>query len=86
MERRSKPVVKKMVMRKIELPLVDLLENKRKIDLLSNEAPFIIPEYIKNNLKHQLRPYQNQALVNLDWTQRQPLADYQYNQHLTLLR
>lgn len=82
MERGTKLMAKKKVMRKIELPLVDLLENKRKIDLLSNEKPFIIPEYIKGNLKHQLRPYQNQALVNLDWTQRQPLADYQYNQLL----
>lgn len=69
-------------MRKIELPLVNLLEGKRRIDLLSNEKPFIIPEYIKDNLKHQLRPYQNQALVNLDWTQHQSSADDQYNQLL----
>lgn len=43
MERGTKLMAKKKVMRKIELPLVDLLENKRKIDLLSNEKPFIIP-------------------------------------------
>ncbi|MFC6253342.1 DEAD/DEAH box helicase family protein [Secundilactobacillus hailunensis] len=73
---------KKRVLREIELPLVDLLENKQKIDLLSDEEPFIIPGYIKNNLKHQLRPYQEQALVNLDWTQHQASADYQYNQLL----
>lgn len=69
MERETKSVAKKTVMRKIKLPLVDLLEEKRKIDTFSNKNPFIIPGYIKANLKHKLRPYQNHALFNLDWTQ-----------------
>lgn len=72
----------KKVVRKIELPLVNLLKKKQEIDLLSDETPFLLPEYIKANLKHQLRPYQVEALSNLDWTQHQPTADDQYNQLL----
>ena len=82
MERETKSVAKKTVMRKIKLPLVDLLEEKRKIDTFSNKNPFIIPGYIKANLKHKLRPYQNHALFNLDWTQHNSAADYKYNQLL----
>lgn len=73
---------KKKNVRKIELPLVKLLDEKNQMDLFKNERTFFVPEYIKDNLKHTLRPYQEQALSNLDWTQRQPLADYQYKQLL----
>jgi len=81
----------KKKLRKIELPLVDLLDKKNELAFLQNEngaevpsteTGFITPDYLKDNLKHRLRPYQEQALVNLDWTQRQVTANYQYNQLL----
>jgi len=81
----------KKKIRKIELPLVDLLDKKDELSFLKNEdrveipiteTGFVTPDYLKDNLKHRLRPYQEKALVNLDWTQRQITADYQYNQLL----
>lgn len=36
--------------------------------------------YIDENLKHTLRQYQQAALFHLDWSQRQPNANKEYNQ------
>lgn len=36
--------------------------------------------YIDENLKHTLRQYQQTALFYLDWSQRQPNANEEYNQ------
>ena len=36
--------------------------------------------YIDENLKHTLRQYQQAALFHLDWSQRQPNANEEYNQ------
>lgn len=63
--------------KEIELPLVESLKN---IDLFDNTNVFYeIPDYILNNLKHNLRYYQKNALMNLDWTQKQEDVNQRYS-------
>ena len=73
-------MVKKQTVKQLELPLIKQLEN---IDLFDKTNVFqTLPAYLIDNLKHHLRDYQQGALRNLDWTQRQENANYQYNQLL----
>lgn len=63
--------------KEIELPLVDSLQH---IDLFDKTNVFYeIPDYILNNLKHHLRNYQKNALMDLDWTQKQKDVNQRYN-------
>lgn len=55
---------------KREFALIDESTRRSKISLLSNEDMGLVPQYVFENLKHKLRPYQRQALFNLNWTQR----------------
>lgn len=55
--------------RKIELPLIDKLNDETSLKLFDDGNMIEIPNFVKNNLKHKLRPYQEQALINLAWTQ-----------------
>lgn len=52
----------------LKFPLVDQAEHAEK-DLF--QGIWAIPEYITNNLAHTLRPYQNKALSNYNYTQTQ---------------
>lgn len=65
------------------LPLLEELEQVKTPGLMASaESNFILPEYIKANLKHELRPYQVEAIFNLNWAQRQPDANLKYKQLL----
>lgn len=77
--------------RTIELPLVQKLESILNLDLdfdfegssqAKKAVEFKTPKYIEENLKHKLRPYQEKALFNLNWTQQQKEADFDYKQLL----
>lgn len=49
-------------------------------DLLEVEQiPYEIPHYIKENLGHDLRPYQEEALLHLIYTQQSTSANIAYN-------
>ena len=73
-------MVKKQIVKQLELPLIEQLKN---VDLFDKTNVFqTLPAYLIDNLKHHLRDYQQGALRNLDWTQRQENANYQYNQLL----
>ncbi|WP_441002023.1 DEAD/DEAH box helicase family protein (plasmid) [Lactiplantibacillus plantarum] len=54
-------------------------------DFLKNDEPrhsFVYPDYIKHNLKHQLRDYQKQSLYNLNYTQKDDHVASRFNQLL----
>lgn len=74
-------MAKKKQVVKREFALIDESNRKSEISLFSSDeniAP--VPQYVFENLKHQLRPYQKQALFNLNWTQRD--ADNNKYNHL----
>ncbi|MGR8831402.1 DEAD/DEAH box helicase family protein [Leuconostoc citreum] len=70
--------------RGLVLPIVHEI-NDYTSDFLKNDEPrhaFVYPDYIKHNLKHQLRDYQKQALYNLNYTQKDATVDTRFNQLL----
>lgn len=60
-----------------KLPLLETLNNA---ELFNVNDYMQIPDYIIDNLKHNLRSYQKAALQNLDRTLRMDNADQLYNQ------
>ena len=70
--------MQKKTIKKREFPLIEVLNKEKNIRLgLSRE--YYLSADITDNLKHKLRPYQKNAMFNLDWTQNQKNADYLYN-------
>lgn len=64
-------MAKKKQVVKREFALIDESNRKSEISLFSSDEKIApVPQYVFENLKHQLRPYQKQALFNLNWTQR----------------
>lgn len=69
-------MAKKKEALKREFVLLNESKDRLGISLFSSgdeAAP--VPEYVFENLKHELRPYQKQALFNLNWTQRDSASD-----------
>lgn len=80
-------MAKKKVLKQIELPLIKRIDQafSSLFDVDTYRAPdkpFEIPAYLTDNLRHHLRPYQKQALINLDWTQRRSEHTPDYRQLL----
>ena len=73
------PRKKKDVVEKIELPLLSALNST---DIFSQQQYKMdhLPLYISDNMKHQLRPYQLDALSHLDTVRHMKAADSLYNQ------
>lgn len=70
--------------RELVLPIVNEIKDYTS-DFLKNDEPrhsFVYPDYIKHNLKHQLRDYQKQALYNLNYTQKDDHVASRFNQLL----
>lgn len=70
--------------RELVLPIIHEI-NDYTSDFLKNDEPrhaFVYPDYIKHNLKHQLRDYQKQSLYNLNYTQKDANAASRFNQLL----
>lgn len=64
-------MTKKKKALKREFVLLDESKKRSEISLISsNKEVAAVPRYVFENLKHELRPYQKQALFNLNWTQR----------------
>lgn len=70
--------------RELILPIIHEIRDYSS-DFLKNDEirhSFVYPDYIKHNLKHQLRDYQKQSLYNLNYTQKDEHADSRFNQLL----
>lgn len=70
--------------RELVLPIIHEI-NDYTSDFLNNNEPrhaFVYPDYIKHNLKHQLRDYQKQSLYNLNYTQKDANVASRFNQLL----
>ncbi|WP_407567744.1 DEAD/DEAH box helicase family protein [Limosilactobacillus fermentum] len=70
--------------RELVLPIVHEIKEYTS-DFLKNDEPrhsFVYPDYIKHNLKHQLRDYQKQSLYNLNYTQKDDHVASCFNQLL----
>ncbi|MCS8587556.1 DEAD/DEAH box helicase family protein [Leuconostoc citreum] len=70
--------------RELVLPIIHEI-NDYTSDFLKNDEPrhaFVYPDYIKHNLKHQLRDYQKQSLYNLNYTQKDGNVASRFNQLL----
>ncbi|MCV3325580.1 DEAD/DEAH box helicase family protein [Pediococcus pentosaceus] len=70
--------------RELVLPVINEIKEYSS-NFLKNDEPrhaFIFPDYIKHNLKHQLRDYQKQSLYNLNYTQKDENSDSRFNQLL----
>lgn len=70
--------------RELVLPIIHEI-NDYTSDFLKNDEPrhaFVYPDYIKHNLKHQLRDYQKQSLYNLNYTQKDANVASRFNQLL----
>lgn len=70
--------------RELVLPIVHEI-NDYTSDFFKNDEPrhaFVYPDYIKHNLKHQLRDYQKQSLYNLNYTQKDANVASRFNQLL----
>ncbi|ADG39466.1 DNA endonuclease, type III restriction and modification system (plasmid) [Leuconostoc kimchii IMSNU 11154] len=70
--------------RELVLPIIHEI-NDYTNDFLKNDEPrhaFVYPDYIKHNLKHQLRDYQKQSLYNLNYTQKDANVASRFNQLL----
>ncbi|SUB60117.1 DEAD/DEAH box helicase family protein [Pediococcus pentosaceus] len=70
--------------RELILPIIHEI-NDYTSDFLKNDEPrhaFVYPDYIKHNLKHQLRDYQKQSLYNLNYTQKDGHVASRFNQLL----
>ncbi|CAM3097792.1 DEAD/DEAH box helicase [Lactococcus hircilactis] len=78
---------KKVITKKIELPLLQEIEDFYK-DIFRQEDPRRsfgvpqLPEYIRLNLKHDLRAYQESSIRNLNYTQNDSNANSRFNQLL----
>lgn len=74
-------MAKKKQVVKREFALINESNRKSEISLFSSDEKIApVPQYVFENLKHQLRPYQKRALFNLNWTQRD--ADNNKYNHL----
>ena len=64
-------MAKKKQMVQKELPLLKKIKDFRQASLIEDDSAyyFKIEDYIKDNLKHNLRPYQAEALYALNYTQ-----------------
>lgn len=74
----------KKKVRELVLPIIHEI-NDYTSDFLKNDEPrhaFVYPDYIKHNLKHQLRDYQKQSLYNLNYTQKDANVASRFNQLL----
>lgn len=70
--------------RELVLPIIHEI-NDYTSDFLKNDEPrhaFVYPDYIKHNIKHQLRDYQKQSLYNLNYTQKDANVASRFNQLL----
>lgn len=70
--------------RELVLPIVHEIKDYTS-DFLKNDElrhSFVYPDYIKHNLKHQLRDYQKQSLYNLNYTQKDDHVASRFNQLL----
>ncbi|KYK52347.1 restriction endonuclease subunit R [Lactiplantibacillus plantarum] len=70
--------------RELVLPIVHEIKDYTS-DSLKNDEPrhsFVYPDYIKHNLKHQLRDYQRESLYNLNYTQKDDHVASRFNQLL----
>ncbi|WP_245299328.1 DEAD/DEAH box helicase family protein [Weissella confusa] len=70
--------------RELVLPIIHEI-NDYTSNFLKNDEPrhtFVYPDYIKHNLKHQLRDYQKQSLYNLNYTQKDANVASRFNQLL----
>lgn len=70
--------------RGLVLPIIHEI-NDYTGDFLKSDEPrhaFVYPDYIKHNLKHQLRDYQKQSLYNLNYTQKDANVASRFNQLL----
>ena len=70
--------------RELVLPIIQEIYDYSN-DFLKNEEPrhsFVFPDYIKENLKHQLRDYQKQSLYSLNYTQKDENVASRFNQLL----
>lgn len=70
--------------RELVLPIVHEIKDYTS-DFFKNDEPrhsFVYPDYIKHNLKHQLRDYQKQSLYNLNYTQKDDHVASRFNQLL----
>ena len=70
--------------RELVLPIIHEI-NDYTNDFLKSDEPrhaFVYPDYIKHNLKHQLRDYQKQSLYNLNYTQKDANVASRFNQLL----
>lgn len=70
--------------RELVLPIVHEIKEYTS-NFLKNDEPrhsFVYPDYIKHNLKHQLRDYQKQSLYNLNYTQKDDHVASRFNQLL----
>lgn len=64
-------------------PLINKInENDNNHDFIEGHNFFELPLYISQNLKHQLRPYQKNAISNLDWTQHNKDVDEKFKELL----
>lgn len=74
----------KKITRQLVLPIIQEIQNYSH-DFLKNDEPrhnFTYPDYIKNNLKHQLRDYQKESLYHLNYTQKDDHVTSRFNQLL----
>ncbi|MBZ6014881.1 DEAD/DEAH box helicase family protein [Leuconostoc gelidum subsp. gelidum] len=70
--------------RELVVPIIHEIHDYSS-DFLKNDEPrhsFVYPDYIKHNLKHQLRDYQKQSLYNLNYTQKDDNVTSRFNQLL----
>lgn len=78
---------KQKIFKKIELPLLQEIEDFYK-DIFRQDDPRRsfgiprLPEYIRLNLKHDLRAYQESSIRNLNYTQKDSNANSRFNQLL----
>lgn len=73
------PRKKKIEEEKIDLTLLNALNSTDLFSQKSNSMDHV-PLYISDNLKHELRPYQLEALSHLDTVRHLPGANKLYNQ------
>lgn len=59
-------------------PFPTMEKAKKAINSIFTQLPNFY--YVDENLKHTLRQYQQAALFHLNWSQRQPNSDEEYNQ------
>lgn len=78
---------KKVIAKKIELPLLQEIGDFYKDIFRQDDSRWSfgvphLPEYIRSNLKHDLRAYQESSIRNLNYTQKDSNANSRFNQLL----